>query len=459
MFICMSNIILTLENVDPQLTPKTAMAMPMAANNNNIGKVTEVANQLRRTIKASRLQKTLAMNADDTLSTIQPPKYNYNALQLVPKKRIQQYACQINTVALPQDEEPNIEFDDTPPCIENPREFLIEDSSIDGGSQISQTVSNRMPTAASILNTDNSLFLSSQLLNEQHQGTGSEQFFTAPDTIETQCDNLPDVDIMADGEVISTEIDSIAIEPPEKRRKIDANVRDSNVQAAAFVSSSSTVQTVVLETENHENGIPMSSHTNQQVPVAVVAATPAAHSTGFEWISRVPTSSYHTYLHYIDIENVSYRYEVDRLPSDVAYNICQQQEGLRTTINFKCDGLHRIEIKGECMRKLLKLKYTEWRAVQAVLEMVKHFTYNSRAKEPKASSLLERSLHYLFASASKFSNVHIQRIQYDEEQNRDVCRVLQTTYSLKPKPKRLQSTIDPYILENMHYGPKRMRKK
>lgn len=440
--------------------------MPPAANNNNNNIVKNagvpyhrVKKRLRRTITANRLQKTPAINANDTLSTIQPPKYNYNALQLVQKKQTEQNAFQTNSDALPQEEEPNIEFDDTPPFVDYPREYLIEDSSIDGGSQMSQAVSNRVPNAASILNTDNSVFLSSQLLNEHNQQTESEQFFTAPETNETQCDNLPDVNIMADGEMISTEngSDDIETAPPEKRRKFD-DAHDENVQDVRFEANSLTTQADPLQTDARENGIPLASHQTQQIADAVAEQTSSARRTGFEWIPQVPTSINHTYLHYIDIENVSYRYEVDRLPSDVAYNICQQQEGLRTTINFKCDGLHRIEIKGECMQKLLKLKYTEWRAVQAVLEMVKHFTYNSRAKEPKVSSLLERSLHYLFASASKFSNVHIQRIQYDEEQNRDVCRVLQTTYSLKPKPKRLLSTIDPYVLENMQYGPRRLKR-
>lgn len=462
-----------------------------AANDNNHDKKTKASNDsveklLRRTVKASRLQKRPAPDTNDTLSNIQPPKYNYNALLLVPKKRSTQTECEKNDEATAEEEEPNIECDDTPPCTENPREFLIEDASIDGDSQISQTSSNRMSSVANMLNTGNSVFLSSQLLNDDRQTTTTQEFYTAtehPDTTPCEIEIMEIMEIMDDDAVFiqsdqecddqpligtpQPEIEPVkrpytGTAPPEKRRRL---VDDRDCVSSAAVEPDTPPN---LQTTAGSVGVdvavavvqPLVSLSNQQISVSVAEPAPAAITTGFEWIPKEPISINFTYLHYIDIESVSYRYEVNRLPSHVAYNICHQQKALRTTINFKCDGLHRIEIRGDCMQKLLKLKYTEWRAVQAVLELVKRFTYNSRAKEPRSSSLLERSLHYLFASASKFSNVHIQHICFDEEQNRDVCRVLDTNYSLRsvPRGKRLRSTIDPYVLKEMHFGEKRMKR-
>lgn len=449
--------IFTSENINPQLTGTAAAAT------NNIDKQTKTSTDrveklLRRTVQMKRVQKKSTRDTNDTLSNIQPPKYNYNALLLVPKKRSTQIACDTNDEALTEAEEPIIEFDDTPPCIENPREFLIEDASIDGGSQLSQ-----MSSVANILNTGNSLFLSSQLLNDGQQTTETQEFCTAPEAsheieiIDDVVIRPPDLEFPDRPLYESPPPGSEPVErpyarmlPPPKRRRLTYD-RDS-VSFATAVTVTPTNREVIANSVG--------------VDVAVVVKptepepAPAPISTGFECIPKEPKTINFTYLHYIDIESVSYRYDVDRLPSDDAYNICHQQEGLRTLINFKCDGLHRIEIKGESIQKLLKLKYTEWRAVQAVLELVKKFTYNSRAKEPHGSSLLERSLHHLFASASKFSNVHIQHIHFDEEQNRDVCRVLDTTYSLQPKArgKRLRSTIDPYVLKEMHFGEKRFKK-
>lgn len=509
--------VLTIENINPQLSA-TSISPPIAVastniNNNdkNVNKAPDRAVTVSRPApRTKRLQNKAVVNTDDTLSTIQPPKYNYNALMLVPKKQPDRMECEKNSVAEPEDEEPHIEYDDTPPSIENPREFLIEDFSIDGGSQICQTQSNQPRTVASILNTGNSVFLSSQLLIDGNQTASSQQFFTAPDTVETQCDNLPEHELIkASEEMIPPRIDIVGTPPPEKRRRIDPEaitgfipadvvaetthrdnipqdeimvddevlsalkIRSSSelvtgvadvafttdgVQAIVVDASETPTDTVQIETCATVVSMPSSSSfMTQESAIVVAQPTPPPRPTGFEWIPQIPSSMNYTYLHYIDIENVSYRYEVERLPSDIAYNICKQQEGLRTTINFKCDGLHRIEIRGECVKKLLKLKYKEWRAVQAVLELIKKFTYNSRAKEPKSSSLLERTLHYLFASTSKFSNVHIQRILYDEEQNRDVCRVLETTYKLKPKSKRLHSTIDPYVLDEIHHEMKRLK--
>lgn len=476
------NRFLITENINPQLAKFIALKPFVSTiqpnnNNKNLNKKREhVKNLLRRTVKQNRVQKQLTTHSnDDTLSTIQPPKYNYEPLNIMYKKNTQKQTepveCERNvTMEMPDEEEPIIEVDDTPPCIENPRDFLIEDCSIDGDSQISQTPPNQVPSTVTILNTDNSIFLSTQLLNVDDKMSASEPpISTAPETVETRCDDSSDDVIMNDSTVDLFEkrsLDRPYIEPapPQKRRKIIA-ADDTSVAITIDLLESlpdeTTERANVISLTSQSHAMEQNSHTMEPNAVAVTEKTQINRPTGYEWLEMsVPNSINYTYLHYIDIENVSYRYNVDRLPSDVAYNICKQQESQCATLNFKFDGMHRIIIKGQCMKKLLKLKYMEWRAVQAVLELIKQFTYNSRTKESSASSLLERALHHLFASTSKFSNVHIQRTEYDEEQNRDVCRILNTSYTLRPKvsAKRLRSTIDPYILEKINFRAKKQKK-
>lgn len=324
----------------------------------------------------------------------------------------------------------NWEMANNPQIVPVPGEFDIEDAS--QPSQPSSTVDN-------ILNTDNSVFLSSQLLSGGHQDVDGGEVIVNETPEESNVDDNTQSD-----EFIAPTPPSIDIAPPPKRRR-----------------TISADEPIIVATDN-DSYVPVTPVTptndtasNQQNAIVATASTSAEHAFGS--IFKIPTTPLNvTYLQSINIENVSYRFHVNQRPRDIHHNICHQQEELCTVLGFKCDGIHNVQLNGENTRKILKFKSTEWRSVQAILDAVKEFTYNAYTRLPPKATLFERSLHCLFASTSKFSNVHIQRVQYNEANNTDECSVLDTVYSLKWAPLCLQWTVDPYILKEAQFKTRQL---
>lgn len=420
--------------------------------------------------KKTKQQKT--KKGDDTLSTIQVPKYSYNALQIVSNKKSDEQTTSGNEALQLESCDIETHIQETPPINRtNPNEYQIDENSSTDDSQVTPN-KNPSTSVSRLLNSQISVFLSSQLnicgsqCSDAQTGNSltpadSEASSTPSDLvcspITSQMMNAilkPELSAVQKVTSAKQNTDNLfninedvnECEPLPKKPKLSTD----NVQVAKEIVTSENLFRKAIEL-NHTKSLAL----NQPKRLAIAPNSPA-FIVPMEQIMKTPNSisnnAFHTFLHYIDIENVSYRFKMfANAYQNRQANNYNELNDIKTILNYQCNGVNKITINGESTRKLLKLSYKEWSAVQDLLKMIGEFSYNSKATEPPNATILHRVLYYLFKTASKFSNV---LIEYREEDMESV-RVINASYAINPlkRNRDLSKVIDPLVL--MHIKHKR----
>lgn len=325
---------------------------------------------------------------DDSLSSIQVPKYNYAPLDINEGKNTKhghQEQAQNSTTAaaavVPHDQySDSSEIEISQPSPANATNYSIEDSlftdeTIMAGSHAHGMIIDSCAEHAILLNQDNTLFLE-----------------------------------------INTQPLNSACSPPNQLIQIQP-------------SQSITTTPETPNTDPNEN-----ANTNQ-----VIHSTASSVS-----LDRVPSTLSRLdddrteFLHYVDIKTIksSLKTVISAMGERVP---CLSIE---TSLQHQCNGNNRIVVQGDALKSIMNLTDKEWTAVKAILTTVGIFWFGSNDAEPLTGSLLHRAMHYLFKATSKISNVHIAYGDSDLE----TARVI---YKPNVSTDNITSCISPFVLAAM----------
>lgn len=144
------------------------------------------------------------------------------------------------------------------------------------------------------------------------------------------------------------------------------------------------------------------------------------------------------FLHYIDIQSVLVNFKKMVSTSGEQIN----QLNIETTLKHQCNGGNRIVVHGNAIKLIMKLNDKEWNALCAILTALGEYRYDARQPESPNDTILHRSMHYLFKTAPKISNVHIAY----GDQDLDTARVFNKPHHLCDN---VTEAIDPYVLSMM----------
>lgn len=485
------------------------------------------------------------------LDQTQVPKFNYEPLQYVANTvqkrqpmttdeqstvgatsiRINQNAEQSNArkkqanKEIPATDSPeiNIEFSDTPPNVTNPLEYLIEedtssqqfDKSNEDSSGTNRSTSDCLSNTKKLLNTQESVFLSSQLLSDldqaENQKSPTSQFVSkhaiAPSALKIVLNRIED---NVDDEIPATppnrnicilkntdNIDETTIETPKFSNNANSpssssskNKMSSPAQELLSLNTQRTLRSTTnvqasqsmvinnISPNNNTNEVhfnnclydqstdtdTISDSANKHFEQTNQAAFKQIIITGMPQhrplpsllpIQLIKNSSQLTHNRFEFLNYIDIKevqIQLNLTSKERILNLCNASDGFQTKLNFNVSGHHRIILNGESTRKLLKLSDIEWSAIQEILNYIRTFTYDSFSNEPFEDSILHRCLYYFFKTASRFSTAIVER--YDE--NGDNIYTYSSTLKL-PKKKRtdVKNVIDPYVLSQMNVEVKR----
>lgn len=326
---------------------------------------------------------------DDTLSTIEPPRYTYDPLEFVANKATNSttFGGAMPNESVEMSKEQLIEeVQFSSP--ENSGDYSIEDES--STEDINLSLSNNRSKNKSILDAQ-------QTLNEN---------------------NTMFLDVLTQ---------PVATIPPIQRTD----------------SPGIPVNEVVVANAENESADPWENIPIDAGTIKLVAAEPQIVSF-LKALIRTPTNlrgdHRFEFLHNIDITNVHSNLSIIRELYDNK-NGCKEIVDLKLALRCQCNGANRITISGESPQKSLSLNTEQWEAARKILGCVRNFACDPEKSAPAGSSLLYQTLHYLFKAKSKFSST-----SYTAYGN---GQVFESTYELwRPNPR---STSDRYVLTQMKY--------
>lgn len=333
-------------------------------------------------------KKQKASSNDDTLSTIEPPRYTYYPLE---------FATNEATNSTTFDElMPNEQVDTSQELLIDETQFsspeisladLIEDDSPTQGSNLSQ--SNN-------IKANESISAEQQTLNENN--TMLLAVLTQPMAPQRTDRDLPDSTMNA---VVEANAEGESANP-------DENVPDDAVP----VGQAATFDAAVPRTVSN---------------LGALTSTP----------SNLRDDHRFEFIHAIDITNINSNLTFVR-------ELNKEILDFKITLRFQCNGNNKIIISGESPQKLLKLNSNEWEAAKKILVLVRMFESDSK-NPPDNASILHQALHYLFKTTSKFSSKSY--VAFGDHDLR-TGQVFDSTHVLRQPD--LQCTIDPYVLSRMN---------
>lgn len=329
--------------------PPTSNQLPLAKR--PIDKTTTKQNT------AKRSKKTL----DDTLSSIQPPKYDYPPLQLINKQ---------------------------------------------ANGTVHQTVgqkSTNVRTNEIFIHTDDNVTISSSPQIDSDHGTQPTQA--------SQCNVIEEFDS-------SDEIDDSNAKNQEQSHLQSTAMKLLTQDNTWFVN-------VNTQPINGSNAQPSTSkqqithHPMVNIPVPQSVTVNSTEKLIAEMTPLLTVPSHFRqdftsqYLHYVNIEKVE---------SKLLIEAGEQKLNTNLHLKYQCNGGSKIVVNGASLMFILQVTENEWKAVNNVLNTIGDFAFNLN-NPPSHKSVLHRLIFYLFKTTSSFSKAHIAYNEQDYETAR-VYRML-----------------------------------
>lgn len=426
----------------------------------------------------------------DPLEKTVVPKFQYRSLEFVAnqkrsieclKSQTSKNNANVNTNSKLMEKELIIEDDDdddTPPTSgRNRREYSIEeDSSCDENSQ---PLSNKAQSTTRLLNSQNSLFLNSQVIK-------------ACDKTYRTCDlsNIPErPPIKLFAEISKSRSNNSSL---ESETSSDASVLIIGSKDTSLTETSSSSQAandnssmhVAPSLENTEDtrrtkdtfaietgSLPHATNGNSSMQAAPLleniedAQRTKEHAKHLKaekeareksskqiYINPIIFGSrfQHGFLNYIDIKEINYNLNLKRNTNNFPYTLCREFKDVKTSLRWHYNGFHEITLNGRSTRKVLKLKIKEWSAVEGILQAIHEFTFSSKQLGPKEHNLLYEVLYYLFKTVSRFTNVIIEYCEEDDNHVKIIDSLSNLNFeTAETRRKDLSKAIDAYTLSSL----------
>lgn len=499
---------LNLENSE-STTTKSYNRATFVKHAKSIPKVASSDNEFqRKKFRTKRVQintrKKAKAPVDETLSTIKVPKYNYNPLSIAVVKKAIQTAIDTlpkntDTPKENSEDSPIIESEDSQPSQRtNPREFLIEeDITMDENVESQPTRSqNSQLSAYKLLNTQNSLFLHSQLMKDCNRlakpampidiSSASSISITPNTDNDTETGknlNLNKEEINPPGSATTRLLPTCEVSlvrlssteqspyhfvfndqsyrlresaPPQKKRKVNKPIEDSVASDGTASAQPTTYATLMTNLHKPPQKVVQCAAALLQTTIHQANTIESDLNLRMEQLLSNPctisSNLSYRFLSHINIVEASNTL-ITNSAMERTYNTCKEFDIIKTLLKLQFNGNHHVTLTGESMQRKIELTISvkEWSAIQEILQIIHEFTHNAHSYNLQSSNnnqtTLHRALLYLFKTSSKFSNVDIEY----RETNSDVVNILNSSFRYSNSRADLASGIDPFIIEGLKF--------
>lgn len=334
------------------------------------------------------------------------------------------------------------------------REFFIEecDSSPEDSAEKS-CMENRQisPQTKALLDTQNSVFLSSQLQTAMVEGLNRGRLDdgnikTTNQASEPLCLNNSTVKTFDDLARLRPEL-RVTLIPKTPRNPLN-KIQTKNTSEEIIAHITINDETVIdIEKSMTENIQPVEVEQSARLPSTTsmnVIAKPKSLAVLPVTLYQAPASqnninSNFEFINYIDIKSV----DVHLMgPIDARYDIGSQYNEWTTKINCsKC-----ITINGHETKKLLKFNDTEWNAVKELINILRNFSYCAWRPVSNTDNIMSHTLNLLFKSSSGFTTAVVRENNEHEYEVHNIVDELPISFD---NGINITDLIDPFVLCQM----------